>query len=86
MWDLLLYTSDALAFKSLSWGLSKFFSVKILNFTIILKINYRLSLVYFNILEVAQMGLELKKLIEGPKELEDCASLLFILETIEMSL
>lgn len=59
MSDLLLYISNTLALRSFSRSLSKFLNVKVLNAKTVLKIYYKLSLVYLSIKEVAAMATKL---------------------------
>lgn len=68
----------------------KVLSAKILDFMIVLKICCKLSLMYFGIEEIAQVGLKLEKLaenfVEKLRETKDPAGLLSIPKAIEVSL
>lgn len=90
MWNLLLYTSNILALRDLSLGLSNFLVAEVLDFRTILKIYYRLFLVYLGIWGAAKLGLgfakpEMEELVWGPGEVEGFASLLSALRATETS-
>lgn len=93
MLNLLLYTSGVLVLKGFFRDLLKFLGVRVLNSRIVLKIYYKLSLVYFDTKKIAQVDSGLKGLLIGPKKrlgkgferVEDFASLFSTLEFIKLS-
>lgn len=57
--------SNALALRDFSWGLPKFLNTGVFDFRTVLKIHYRLSLVYFDTKEVVKVGTGLEGLAKS---------------------
>lgn len=81
--------------KSLFWGLLKFLeTTRVLDFKTILKIYYKSSLVYFDTKMMAEVGSQLEKPINSPKnkqkkgsrEAEGLVGLFFLLKTMDVAL
>lgn len=76
--------SGALVWTGLFQSLSKFLGTKILDSSTVLKIPYRLSLMYLGTQRETRIGPRLEESAEGLGEAKDSVGLLFALEAIKM--
>lgn len=68
MWDLLLYIFGTLALRNFSWILLKFSNTRILDFKIILRIYYKLFLLYFDTKKIVGLSPWLERSVERSED------------------